>query len=363
MDRSPPRPDGQGAISRRLAMTSALALAACGDRANSQPAPTAPLTPLKRAAHFPVGCAAMAGQFDDPGYSALITAQFGQITPEWEMKMESILKDDGGFDFSRSDAIAAAAASRGLRLHGHTLIWYSQGGPAFQRIDGQRAAFANAYRNYIQAVAGRYRGRVVSWDVVNEPITDDGSAYRDCLWSKNLGMDYVAEAFRIARAADPNAVLFLNDYNLEATPKKRRQFLRLAESVLKAGAPLGGLGTQTHLDLNLAPGMVTAAIRDLASLGLPIHVSEMDVSTRGGLRSMPERLDIQARLVGETVDAFMALPQRQRFAITAWGLRDKDSWLRRAPNAGDGSDRPLLFDDAGRPKPAARRFVQAVSKG
>ena len=345
-------------------LTSTLALAACTDGAHGQPAPAANLPPLKQVAPFPLGACAMTGQFDEPAFQSLLTAQFGQITPEWEMKMESILKDDGGFDFTRSDAIADFAAAHGLRLHGHTLVWYSQGGPAFQRIDGQRAAFENAYRNYILAVAGRYKGRVVSWDVVNEPVGDDGEGggYRDCLWSRNLGMDYVAEAFRYARDADPQAVLFLNDYNLETKPKKRRDFLRLAETVLKAGAPLQGIGTQTHLTIDLAPGMIRTAMKDLASLGLPIHVSELDVSTRGGFHAMSARLDLQARLVGETVDAFMALPAKQRFAMTIWGVRDKDSWLRRPPNAGDGTDRPLLFDDAGRPKPAAQRFVQGVVK-
>ncbi len=355
--------------SRRRILTAApaLLLAACKGPAQAQPPVSAP--PLKQVVPFPLGVAAMTGQFGDPQFVDLLTRNFSQLTPEWEMKMEAILRDDGAFDYARSDAIAAFAADHGLRLHGHTLIWYAQKPAAFERIDGAGQPFADAYRNYILAVAGRYRGRVVGWDVVNEAINEDGEGERDCLWRRNLGPDYAALAFRHAREADPDAPLFLNDYFLDTLPNKRRSFLRLAERILKSGAPLTGLGSQTHVSIHMAPGAVRAAIKDLASLGLPIHVSELDVSirnadgARGALDMTPlaERLAHQARVVHEAADAFTALPAHQRYAFTVWGLRDKDSWLRHPPNAGDGTDRPLLFDDDGRPKPAARALVDAAA--
>lgn len=349
--------------SRRALLASTVALAACEGPARGQPAAPAPTPTLKAAADFPVGASLSTEQIASPGLPGLFVRQFDQVTPEWEMKMERLLRPDGTLDFSASDAIAAFAQANGLRLHGHTLIWYQQDeAPAFRRIDGAGAAFASAYRNYIAAVAGRYRGRVVGWDVVNEAVAEDGEGYRDCLWSRNLGMDYVAAAFRHAREAEPAAVLFLNDYNLETLPRKRASFMRLAEQLLQAGAPLGGLGCQTHLSLDVRPGAVRAAVADLARLGLPIHISELDVSTRTTF-PVPagERLERQARLVGEVGEAFAALPAGQRYAVTTWGVRDGDSWLTRAARGGDPSDRPLLFDDAGRPKPAARAFVQAVA--
>lgn len=350
-----------------LAAAPTFALAGCRDAARAQT--HTPVPPLKQVAPFPVGCAVMSAEFADPAFVALLAANFSQLTPEWEMKMEAILKDDGGFDFSRPDSIAVFAAQHGLRLHGHTLIWYAEKPPAFERIDGAGQAFADAYRAYILAVAGRYRGRAAGWDVVNEAINENGEGERDCLWSRNLGPDYAALAFRHAREADPDVPLFLNDYFLDTKPNKRRSFLRLAERLLKAGAPLTGLGTQTHVSIHTPPGAVKAAIADLASLGLPIHLSELDVSTRnvdgmtGALDTSPlsERLARQARIVHEAAEAFAALPERQRYAFTLWGLRDRDSWLRRPPNAGDSADRPLLFGDDGRPKPAARAFVDAVT--
>ena len=347
---------------RRLVLGSTLALAACKGRAQ-EPAPIGGLPRLRQVAPFPVGAAINTGALADPAYVQLLLRQFDQVTADWEMKMEVILREDGEFQFAKPDAIAGFAARHGLRLHGHNLIWYTYRPDAFLRIADDRTAFASAYRSYITAVVGRYRDQAVGWDVVNEPVAEDGYGYRDCLWRQALGMDYVALALHHAREAAPNAVLFINDYNLESSPRKRASFLRLAEDLLKSGAPLGGLGTQTHLDMGSQPGQVRACLRDLASLGLPIHVSELDVSTKGrdlDLSDARTRLDKAARLVGETVGALAALPAAQRYAITTWGVRDEDSWLRRNGEAADGSDQPLLFDDAGRPKPAAQAFVRAA---
>jgi endo-1,4-beta-xylanase len=311
-----------------------------------------------------VGVCVQSLALGDPALARLVTRQFSQITAEWEMKMEAILEDGGGLDFSRCDRILAFAAEHGLRVHGHTLIWYAQNPKRFQNLDGRRGAFERSYLDYIDAVAEHCRGRVVSWDVVNEPMTDDAAgALRDCVWRANLGDGYIALAFHAARRADPGALLFINDYNLESNPAKRHAFLRLAESLLKAGAPLGGLGAQSHLDVDLPPGRMRETLSDLSRLGLPVHISELDVSTRTGrldFSSEADRALRQARLVHETVEAFMNLPARQRFAITLWGARDGDSWLRRPPFPA-GQDKPLLFDDHGRPKLAASAFLHAVA--
>jgi len=357
---------------RRLiaAAPALLMLPACRGKAEAQSPPIS-IAPLKQAAPLPVGACVMSGQFQDPEFVSTLVTNFAQVTPEWEMKMEAILKDDGGFDFTKPDAVIGFALEHGLRVHGHTLVWYAQAMPAFERIANSGPLFANAYRNYILAVAGRYRGKVVGWDVVNEAINEDGEGERDCIWSQNLGPDYAALAYRHAKEADPDVPLFLNDYFLDTKPNKRRSFLRLAERILKSGAPLSGLGSQTHVSIHMQPGAIKAAIKDMASLGLPIHLSELDVSTRNAdgvsgrfdMRPLSERLALQARVVGEAAEAYMALPERQRYAFTVWGVRDKDSWLLRGANRGDGTDRPLLFDDEGRPKPAAASFVRVMAGG
>ena len=352
-------PSRRGLIGGLAGGLGGLALGGCGragaGQARAEP-PTHLPTSLKAAAGFPVGCAVTLQHLNDPTDAALIARHFSQVTAEWEMKMEYILRDDGGFRFDAPDAIAAFARARALRLFGHNLIWYAQSSPAFERIDGQGRAFADAYRSYILAVAGRYRGQAVGWDVVNEPVLDDGSGLRDCLWSRNLGAtDYIRRALDHAREADPRAVLLINDYNLESLPRKRATFMRLVEGLLKAGAPIGGIGTQTHLATDLPPGTVTAALRDLASLGLPIHVSELDISLnrdRGLSFSADDKAARQYRLAHEAAEAFAALPAVQRFGFTLWGLRDGESWLRSSKeNPTAPWDAPLAFDDAGRAKP------------
>ena len=343
---------------RRSFLAAAVALAACKGRAQGAADQSrGPAPPLKSLASWPVGCAVMASELADPAYARLLTRHFSQLTPEWEMKMEYILKDDGGFRFDRPDAIAAFAKGHGLRLYATTLIWYAQNPVAFQKLDGTGQRFADAYRNYILAVAGRYRGQATGWDTVNEAVGEDGEGLRASIWSRNLGQDdYMVRAFEHAQEADPGAVLFINDYNLESLPKKRATFMRLVERLLKRGAPVGGIGTQTHIDAKLQPGAVTAAIKELASFGLPIHVSELDVSLNRAADLLSDRIELearQARLYGEAAEAFATLPERQRFAFTIWGLRDKDSWLRgEKENPSPPWDAPLLFDDLGDAKTA-----------
>ena len=334
-------------------------LAACEGRAQPRPRSTPAATTLKGAAPFAVGASIRTARLQqDPAYGPLIARHFDQVTADWEMKMEAILKKDGAFDFARADAVVAFARAQGLRVFGHTLIWNEQSPGAFERIVGDKAAFAAAYRNYILAVAGRWPGAVTAWDVVNEPLNWNGEEERGGIWAQALGPDYVALAFEHAREADPDAVLFLNDYNLEHFPTKRRAFLKIAEGLLRRGAPLGGLGTQTHLGLDTKPASIAPALRDLASLGLPVHVSELDVKLEERADD-PAALDIQARLVGAVAEAFAALPARQRFAVTTWGVRDSDSWLRDKPKRGAPPERALLLDDAGRPKPAFHAAVEA----
>ncbi|ESQ91468.1 endo-1,4-beta-xylanase [Asticcacaulis sp. AC460] len=314
---------------------------------------------LKSVAPYPLGVAARHLHLADPDWAKLAVANFSQLTAEWEMKMEYMLRDDGSLQFDRADALAAFARKYGMKVHGHTLVWYAQDGLTFQRLKGDPDAFLNAYVGYIQKVMGRYRGIVRGWDVVNEPVWNDGRGLRPCLWREVLGDDYIGLAFEAARQADPAAVLFLNDYNLELTPAKRTTFLRLCETLLKNGAPLQGIGTQMHISADLAPGAVTTAIRDIASLGLQVHVSELDISLRGDpLANVVEPRLNQLKVFEAVIAAYNDVPAVQRYGLTVWSLRDKDSWLNSArERKGPIPDEPALFDDRGRPKAMAERFV------
>jgi endo-1,4-beta-xylanase len=357
------------APSRREALVglAAAGLAACDGRAARSAArrPPAASGALKDVAPCPVGCAVSTERLRQPAYVDLLTRQFSQLTPEWEMKMEYIVQDDGSFRFDAPDAIAGFAQAHGMRLYGDTLAWHAQHPPAFERMDGDPAAFAQAFRNYILAVVGRYRGQAGAWDTVNEPVAEDGEGLRESLWSRNLGAeDYMVRAFDHAREADPDARLFINDYNLERLPKKRATFMRLVERLLRRGVAIGGIGSQTHIDLGLPRGAMREALGDLAGFGLPIHISELDVSIArrfGDFRSLDDRLSAQADKISEVADAFMALPRRQRYAVTVWGLRDPESWLR-GMKGGDPDDRPLLFDATGAAKPAFEALLAGLAE-
>lgn len=349
-------------LTRRSAIASALALSACGQGAKSQPATS---TPLKSIASTPVGACVQHAFLQDPAYAELFARNYAQLTPEWEMKMEYILQDDGRFRFDRPDAIAEFARRNGIRLYGTTLVWYDQAMPAFLKLDGQGKRFADAYRNYILAVAGRYRGQAVGWDVVNETVADNGVDLRQSIWTRNLGVDeHMVLAFHHAKEADPNAVLFINDYHLENNPTKRATFMRTVERLLKAGAPIGGIGTQSHLDLDFTrPGLCRTAVRELAGFGLPIHVSELDISLgeKPDFSRLPDLQKRQADLTRELAGAYMDLPREQRFAFTVWGLRDSDTWLH-GPSGQRPTDQPLPFDAAGRPKPMFQALAETLSR-
>jgi endo-1,4-beta-xylanase len=353
------------ALSRRAVLAATFGLVACDRFAAAQVATGPEAPPLKSLADFPIGATGMTGQLADPVWVAAMLRHVDQITPEWELKPERILQPGFAYDFSASDRIVDWGVEQGLRVFGHTLVWYSQGLDVFTDAL-PTARFAAEFDRYVSTVAGRYRGRMVGWDVVNEAVAEDGVGLRDCVYARKLGPEaYIVRAFEQARAADPDAVLFLNDYNLENNPRKGATFLKLVERLLTLGAPVTGIGTQSHLDIEIPAGQIRDFFRDAASLGLPIHVSELDFpmqrwdSRLPDLRPTAERRAQQVARVGELAEAFMALPARQRFAFTTWGLRDPDSWLVRAEGRNRPDESALLLDAAGRANPAYQAVAEA----
>jgi endo-1,4-beta-xylanase len=350
-------------FTRRGAITGALALTACG--ASNRPSTIAEVRPLKSASSLPIGSAVTNADLADPTLSQLIVRNIGQVTPGWEMKMSAIIARDGGFRFTAADTIVAFAQQHKMAVHGHALVWHKHVPDAFSVLGGNPERFAKFYRAYILAATRRYAGQLRGWDVLNEPINHDGVGLRDSAWSQVLGTDeHMLLAFAHAAEGDPATPRFLNEYGLEKSDK-RASFMRLVERLLAQGALIDGIGTQTHIDINLPRGALTATLRDLASFGLPIHVSELDISMgrdRLDTRSSEHKLATQAELASELVEAYFALPAPQRYAITFWGLRDRDSWLRQPPFTRFSVDRPSPFDDDGCPKPMARALTDALAR-
>ncbi|MDO9588174.1 MAG: endo-1,4-beta-xylanase [Brevundimonas sp.] len=356
------------ALNRRAVLAAPLGLVACDRFASARVAAGPEAPPLKSLADFPIGATGMTGQLADPVWVAAMLRHVDQITPEWELKPERILRPGFDYDFSASDRMVDWGHEQGLRVFGHTLVWYSQGLDLFTDAL-PTARFAAEFDRYVATVAGRYRGRMVGWDVVNEAVAEDGDGLRDCVYARKLGPEaYIVRAFEQARAADPDAVLFLNDYNLENNPRKGATFLKLVERLLAQGAPIGGVGTQSHLDIEIPAGQIRDFFRDAGSLGLPIHVSELDFpmerdgGRRPDLRSTAAKRAQQVARVGELAEAFMTLPEHQRYAFTTWGLRDPDSWLVRAEGKNRPDESALLLDAEGRPNPAYQAVADAFAR-
>jgi endo-1,4-beta-xylanase len=213
---------------------------------------------------------------------------------------------------------------------------------------------------------GHYRGQLQSWDVVNEPIAEDGSGLRRDLWLERLGPGYIARALTWAHRADPKAVLVINEYGLEGddarSARKRETFLALLRQLRREGVPLNAVGLQGHLYAN-GSGPTTfrslpGFLRALAALDLDIYITELDVNDRELPAAVPER----DRRVADVYAAFLAavLPEPRLKLITGWGLSDRHTWLNRFFPRADGlPQRPLPFDDADASK-AATTAIQAA---
>ena len=324
------------------------------------------LPALRSVSPVPIGCCTTTDLIGDPSVAALLARNFSQITPEYEMKMGMLLADDGRLRFDAADRLMAFAKAHSMRVHGTTLVWYKQEPAYFQRLKDDRARFEAMCRTYIHKVVGRYRGRIAGWDVVNEPVSHLGESMRESLWSRTLGAeDYIRIAFDAAHEADPGMIAFINDYKLESLPIKRKRFMGLVERLLKKGVKIGGIGTQSHVTTDLPKGSYKAAITDLAGFGLPIHISELDISMgyNGVAKGeIAEQRKIQARIADEVCDSFLALPVRQRYALTLWGLRDSDSWLLRPPFDAKRNDEPLAFDSEGKAKPLLATMIRALQR-
>jgi endo-1,4-beta-xylanase len=284
------------------------------------------------------------GLASEPVYAAAAGRHFNYLTAEWEMKWDPVQKTQGVFDFSGGDALVAFAESRGMQVKGHTLLWHQALPKWVEALSPPELRIA--LEDHVRTVAGHYRGRLRAWDVVNEAIADDGSGLRSTVFSRGLGPDYVAEAFRLARGADPDAELVYNDYGGEGRNRKSDAIYALVKGLKERGVPIDGVGLQMHVAATSLPAVadIAANIRRLAALGLQVNISEMDVR----VRDLPAatRLERQRQVYKDVVAACVAEPRCE--AVTLWGFTDAHTWV----DAAFGADDPLLFDEQYRVKPA-----------
>jgi endo-1,4-beta-xylanase len=336
----------------------ALAIAACGgDRSPAPGTPTPPPPPttdtLKAAAIAQgklVGTAVQSALLGNAQYGSVAGREFSYLTAEYEMKWNVLEPSQGASNFGAGDAIVGFALSQGMRVKGHTFIWHGATPPWVNAL--APADLRVAIDRHIRNAAGHFRGRVHAWDVVNEAVADDGQGLRDTVFRQKLGDSYIADAFRSARAADPQALLFYNDYGGEGMNAKSNRIYDLLRDLLAAGVPIDGVGLQMHISANNRPSdaSIAANMRRLADLGLTVHISEMDVRINNVPGSQQMRLDVQRATYHDVVRVCVLEPRCE--AVTFWGFTDAHTWI--------SGDSPLLFDAAYQVKPAYHGVLDAL---
>ncbi|MEM9674263.1 MAG: endo-1,4-beta-xylanase [Bacteroidota bacterium] len=301
---------------------------------------------LREQASFPVGVAVSPKRIAQSEYAKVVGQEFSSLTAENVMKPQYIWTSERNYDFSKGDSLVAFAQARQQQVHGHTLVWHlMQPDWLKNTIESyDSATLENLLRDYIQTVVKHYRGKVVSWDVVNEAVASNGDGMRESVYLQKLGDDYVARCHQYARQSDPDVLLFYNDYSIASNPKKLNTILEMVDDFQARGIPLDGIGMQMHVGLDLSLDDYQKALDEISQRGLKIHLSEVDIKVNSNGKQTtltPELAESQRELMSEIVRRYNQLPEENKFAITFWGLRDNESWLT---NHTGFPQWPLLFD-------------------
>ena len=288
---------------------------------------------------------------EDDELATVVDRAFDSVTPEHEMKMQVLQPERGEFDFADADALVGWAGEHGKRVRGHTLVWHQQIPDWLAKEDWSAAEAEEVLREHVRTVVERYRGRVTTWDVVNEPFTDEGELRSDdgFPFLDVLGPRYIAIALQAAREADPDAQLMVNEIGAELGGAKLDALVRMAEALKRERVPLDGIGLESHLTVERPPGrgVLRDTVERLAALGLDVELTELDVANRGG----DDR--VQAAIYADAAAACASVARCRR--VTTWGVSDRDSWL-------GAEQRPLPFDADLGAKPAWETLTRGLQR-
>jgi len=292
------------------------------------------------------GAAALSGRFAGLGataeglsteYPQLAAREFSSITPGNEMKWGSLEPTRGNYNWGPADSMVAFAQQHGQEIHGHTLVWHYQLPYWVENGDFAPGELLDEMRRHITTTVGRYAGDIARWDVVNEPFNEDGSL-RDTVFLREIGPSYIEEALRTAHAADPDAKLYINDYNVEGLGAKSDALYNLARDLLDRGVPLHGVGLQSHLIVGMVPGTMAQNIQRFVDLGLEVAVTELDV--RIPLPADEDELAQQAADYAAVAQACLSVDGC--VGVTVWGVSNCCSWI---PDVFPGYGNAHLWDE------------------
>ena len=283
------------------------------------------LRELAPAAGIRVGAVLSPTQIDEPDYARTLSSEFSALTAENAMKWYSVESTRGVLDFSGADAVLQFAEDHDMEVRGHNLVWAQD---QFTQQWIKDLTDPNELRgvlyDHIDAVLGRYAGRIRRWDVVNEPLATTGAGLSDSVFGRVLGPDWLADVYRHAHEVDPTAELWLNEFGADWVPGKHQALLTLVKGLLDDGVPLDGIGLQTHrLSVDGPDRLVfEQQLRDYAALGLRVALTEVDVAVRPGDSTGLAR---QAEAYATIFSACLAVPACEE--VTMWGVTDAATWL------------------------------------
>lgn len=275
------------------------------------------------------------------------------LTPGNEMKWDTTEPSRGSFNFAPADRLVSFAQANSMKLRGHTLVWHSQLPSWVSSLPTTQVKAA--MENHITNEVTHYKGKLYAWDVVNEPFNEDGSFRTDAFYNA-MGSGFVADALRTARAADPDAKLYLNDYNIEGQNAKSDAMYNLVKTLKSQGVPLDGVGFQAHFIAYQVPSTFKANLQRFTALGVNVAITELD--DRIQLPATTASLAQQANDYAGVVNTCLAVSGC--VGITQWGVGDADSWI---PGTFPGYGAATLYDATYRPKPAYAATATALGAG
>ncbi len=285
-----------------------------------------------------IGFAASANPLaNEAAYRNIAATEFSQLTHENALKWDATEPNDNQYNFSQADAGINFAVANNQQVHGHTLVWHSQTPGWVQGLGA--TAMRTAMNEHIATVVGRYANNaaVVSWDVVNEVFEENGN-FRSSFWYNTLGQSFIADAFRAARAADPNARLCINDYNVEGINAKSTAMYNLVVSLRQQNVPVDCVGFQAHLAVQYGfPGQVQQNMQRFADLGVQVRVTELDV--RIPLPADSNEINTQNQYYTNMITACNNVTACA--GVTIWGFTDRYSWV---PDTFQGEGQALIYD-------------------
>jgi endo-1,4-beta-xylanase len=319
---------------------------------------------LKGSFTIPIGIAIVKERLDDPIYGAMVAREFNSLSSESDMKFGNLHPAQDKWTFAKADAIVAFAQKYNMRVHGHTLIWAKDSVQPqwIKDFQGDSTAWDGLLKTHIQTVLAHFKGKITSWDVINEPVASDGTLVNN-VWLRKLGVDYIFKAFKYAQEADPSLKLFINDYGQEFGGKKMTVLLNLVTQARAKGIRIDGFGFQAHTVSRIDPQLFYNNFKRTADAGLLVHLSEIDISVRyqqaDTFALTTEIANAQAATWKAITKAYLtAIPVAQQFGITTWGASDKDSFFNKG-YVNYNHDYPLLFDANYNAKPAYKAMMEA----